>query len=122
MIPVERAVRELRRAAHQRPPDVPAHIKLQACERPHWDAILRTRPYDEWEAALLPVVAQMSWLLVTIERERALLDAEGAIIRYRTGTPRRNPRATLIVDLTRQLIAMRRGLGIGAAPRTRRKR
>ncbi len=119
---VETAVLELRRAALLRPPKVPAHIELRPAERPHWDAILRERPFDEWDEVLLPMVATMARLSVEIEREQARLRDEGAVIHYPNGIPRTNPRAALITDKIRMLVAMRRTLGISAAPRPRRKR
>lgn len=122
MIPVERAVMELRRVATLRPPPIPAHIRLRPAEEPHWHAILRERPYDEWEQALLPAVAHLAWLLTEIDRHRALLADEGYIVRYAgTGTRRRNPRATLVFQLTQLMLAMRRTLRLGGVVRKRKR-
>lgn len=118
---VERAVFELRRAATLRPPAVPDHVTLRPCDKPFWDALLRERAYDEWPDVLLPVVAQMAWLCAQIHHHQARLADEDSILRNpRTGARRRNPRATLVRDLTRLLLAMQRSLGIGAPPPRRK--
>lgn len=121
-VTVERAALLLRKAASLRPPAVPAYVHLRPCDEPHWHAILRERPSDEWDSALLPTVASLAWLLTEIERERARLRAEGAVIRYPgTGTRRRNPRATLVLRLTQLMLAMRRTLRLGGVVRKRKR-
>ena len=56
------------------------------------------------------------------ERERTRLRAGGAVIRYPgTGTPRRNPRATLVLRLTQLMLGMRRTLRLGGVVRKRKR-
>jgi len=121
-ITAERAALLLRKAATLRPPAVPAHVHLRPCDEPHWHALLRERPNDEWDDGLLPAVASLAWVLAEIERERARLRVEGAVIRYAgTGSRRRNPRATLVLRLTQLMLAMRRTLRLGGVVRKRKR-
>ena len=121
-IEVERAALLLRKAASLRPPAVPAHVHLRPCDEPHWHAILHERPNDEWDDGLLPAVASLAWVLAEIERERARLRVEGAVIRYAgTGSRRRNPRATLVLRLTQLMLGMRRTLRLGGVVRKRKR-
>ena len=54
-------------------PSVPAHIKLRACERPFWDAIIRARSRDEWGRVELVLAAQLAGIQADVEEGRRLV-------------------------------------------------
>jgi len=54
-------------------PSVPDHIKLRACERPFWDAIIRARNRDEWGRVELVLAAQLSGIQADVEEGRRLV-------------------------------------------------
>lgn len=55
----------------------PAHISVPAGALPFWDAIIRARPREDWEAApaLINAAANLAWTQWKIDDCRRLIDA-----------------------------------------------
>lgn len=106
---VEAAVEAFRTAA-KGPPNVPSHLRLRPGDLAFWDAIIRVRPYESWKPFELPVAAQLARTLADIEREAALLDAEGPLISNHLGRSIRNPRGPIVHGLHKRQMAYFRAL------------
>jgi hypothetical protein len=102
-------------------PDVPKHVKLREGDMAFWEGIVRARNRDEWTAATLIVAAQLARCQADIEKESALLDAEGSVIENQKGTMVMNPRHSVLEQLSRRELALMRSLQITSAATDGRK-
>ena len=93
----------------------PAHVRLREGDRAFWTAIIRARTRDEWTEADLVLAGQLARCLADIEREQALLDAEGTVT-----ASGMNPRVSVAEQYARRAQALMRTLRMGgrAAGRT----
>ena len=99
------------------PPD---YITLRDCDKPFFTAVVRARARDEWTETDLVVACQLARCMADIERETALLEAEGSVMANPKGTMVANPRATVLEQLARREMAQMRTLqigGVAAGPR-----
>lgn len=58
------------------PLDPPAHISVPLGARPFWDAIVRARPREDWQAApaLMNAAANLAWTQWQIDQCRRMID------------------------------------------------
>lgn len=65
-------------AASQGELQPPAHISVPAGAMPFWNAIIRARPRDDWEAAptLINAAANLAWTQWQIDQMRRMIDGE----------------------------------------------
>ncbi len=91
-------------------PEVPAHVKLRADDKPFWEAILRARAREEWTEADLVLAAQLARLQSDIERQQEALDVEGAVLENRRGTQIMNPRHSVLQQLAMRQLSLMRSL------------
>src|SRR6185503_17633017 len=61
--------------------DPPAHISVPVGARPFWDAIVRARPRDDWQAApsLMNAAANLAWTQWQIDQARRMIDGNLSI-------------------------------------------
>ena len=86
----------------------PPHVRLRDGDRAFWTGIVRARTRDEWTETDLVLAAQLARCLADIEREQALLDAEGTLIG--SGI---NPRVSVAEQFARRAQALMRTLRMG---------
>lgn len=96
----------------------PMHVLVRECERPFWDAIIKSRARDEWAETDLVVAAQLARCQSDIENESRLLAGEGSVIEDDRGRARMNPRHSVLQQLAQRETALMRCLSIaGVASR-----
>ena len=86
----------------------PPHVRLRDGDRAFWIGIVRARTRDEWTETDLVLAGQLARCLADIEREQALLDAEGTLIA--SGV---NPRVSVAEQYARRAQALMRTLRMG---------
>lgn len=92
----------------------PAHITLRAAHMPFWRAITKARHRASWTEIDLAHAANLSRTQYDIEQEQAALEQEGSVVMNERGTPVKNPRASILEDLTRRAIQLSRILQVHA--------
>lgn len=91
-------------------PKLPDHVKLNKCDLPFFEAILRARAREEWDEVSVVLAAQLARCQRNIEEEAAKLEAEGSVIENARGTPVMNPRHSVLEQLSRREMAVMRSL------------
>lgn len=76
----------------------PAHISVPSGARPFWDAIVRARPREDWEAApaLMNAAANLAWTQWQIDQCRRAIDGDEI------------PEGLTVAQLASQLLKMQR--------------
>ena len=92
---------------------VPEHVKLRDGDKVFWDGVVRARARDEWTETDLVVAAQLARCLHDIEKEQALMDAEGTVVPNDRGTLVVNPRVSVLEQFARREMALMRTLRMG---------
>ena len=92
----------------------PAHIALKKSHMPFWRAITRARHRASWTEIDLAHAANLARTQYDIEQEQSLLEQEGSVVMNERGTPVKNPRASILEDLTRRAIQLSRILQVHA--------
>ena len=92
---------------------VPAHVTLRLGDEVFWDGVVRARARDEWTETDLVVAAQLARCLHDIEKEQALMDAEGTVVPNDRGTLVVNPRVSVLEQFARREMALMRTLRMG---------
>ena len=92
----------------------PAHIALRAAHMPFWRAITKARHRASWTEIDLAHAANLARTQYDIEQEQAALEQEGSVVMNERGTPVKNPRASILEDLTRRAIQLSRILQVHA--------
>jgi hypothetical protein len=91
----------------------PAHVKLREGDAVFWDGVVRARARDEWTETDLVVAGQLARCLHDIEKEQALMDAEGTVVKNDKGTAVVNPRVSVLEQFARREMALMRTLRMG---------
>ena len=91
-------------------PKLPDHVKLNNCDLPFFEAILRARARDEWDDVSVVLAAQLARCQRNIEEEAEKLELEGSVIKNARGTPVMNPRHSVLEQLSRREMAVMRSL------------
>ena len=91
----------------------PAHVKLRKGDAVFWEGVVRARARDEWTEIELVVAGQLARCLHDIEKEQALLDAEGTVMPNERGTMVVNPRVSVLEQFARREMALMRTLRMG---------
>lgn len=94
--------------------DPPSHVTLRDGDRPFWDAIVRARAAQSWNASDLELAASLARCKADIETVQMEITASGNIVENDKGTQIINPRHALLETLTRRAIAMSRMLHVHA--------
>ena len=92
---------------------VPSHVTLRPGDEVFWEGVVRARARDEWTETDLVVAAQLARCLHDIEKEQALMDAEGTVIANDRGTMAVNPRVSVLEQFARREMALMRTLRMG---------
>ena len=92
----------------------PSHIALTADHMPFWHAITQARHRASWTEIDLAHAANLARTQYDIEQEQSLLEQEGSVVMNERGTPVKNPRASILEDLTRRAIQLSRILQVHA--------
>ena len=92
----------------------PSHIALTADHMPFWHAITQARHKESWTEIDLTHAANLARTQYDIEKEQRLLEIEGSVIFNERGTPVKNPRCSILEDLTRRAISLSRILQVHA--------
>ena len=92
---------------------VPKHVALRPGDQVFWDGVVRARARDEWTETDLVVAAQLARCLHDIEKEQALMDAEGTVVPNDRGTLVVNPRVSVLEQFARREMALMRTLRMG---------
>ena len=92
----------------------PSHIALTADHMPFWHAITQARHKESWTEIDLAHAANLARTQYDIEQEQSLLEQEGSVVMNERGTPVKNPRASILEDLTRRAIQLSRILQVHA--------
>jgi hypothetical protein len=96
-------------------PKLPDHVKLNKCDLPFFEAILRARARDEWDEVSVVLAAQLARCQRSIEEENERLEAEGSVIENARGTQVMNPRHSVLEQLSRREMAVMRSLRLTGA-------
>lgn len=91
----------------------PSHVHLRDGDLPYWRSVTRARTRDEWTDTDLVLAAQLARVLHDIEREQALIDAEGTLICNDKGMTVVNPRVGVAEQFARRAQALMRTLRMG---------
>lgn len=106
------AVRDVQAAAMVIEPH--ADMKLTNRQREIFGEVINEVPKSEWTLHAVRVAAVMAREMDTVETQQMLLIEEGHVITAVNGNPVKNPRAGLIADLMRSILATRRSLSLTA--------
>ena len=90
----------------------PEHLGVAGRDLPYWHAIISARTRSDWEAEpwLLPLVAQLAWVMADLQTSREALAREGMSIPALGGRTKPNPRARDVQRLHSQQMALHRAL------------
>jgi hypothetical protein len=100
----------------QKPVLVPYGEKLvNNKEKRLWRAYTRARPSDAWREDELIHLVEVIKLLTQIDKEVELMEAEGTIVYDRFGSPKPNPRLSVVTHLRSREMKLRSSLGLTAS-------
>lgn len=85
----------------------PAHVSLSPAARKFWPRIIANRARDRWNDLDLTNAVELARMFADMERLRALIDAEGDIVR---GKP--HPAHKLLESTGRRVVALSRVLHV----------
>jgi hypothetical protein len=80
---------------------LPPPWPLSERQRPIWDEILLRRGRDEWQAVDLRFAWELADVIGQLHEEEKRLSEEGLILESKAG-PRANPRASIVLRLSRR--------------------
>lgn len=106
-------------------PDPPRHVSLRPEDVPYWEAIVATKPRDEWLEVQLVAAAQLARTQADIAAWSAEMETQPPVIYVgRDDAPRIHPLLQAIEQATRRQLALMRALGVVStdAPEDARKR
>lgn len=94
--------------------DPPADMPLSNREHVVFNEIIRELPKSEWSEHGVRVAVELARDQVSLDEHKRALKEEGAIIVAANGNPIKNPRAGIVTDLQKTILATRRALAITA--------
>lgn len=77
----------------------PAHCTLRDGDQPFWDAIIKSKPADQWTPSDLEIAVHLARCRADIERLQTQANQESEIITNIQGNVLVNPKYRLIMDL-----------------------
>lgn len=93
-------------------PEIPEHIKIRPQDMPYLEAILSSRPRDEWSPVDISIANQLAWTQCQIVVETELLEEEGTIVTNDRGTKVTNPRFRAISDHKQSQLSLMKTLAL----------